>query len=64
MILREETEWGEILDNKAAILFKSNEGSLIQAYEKVLKLSPNFKDIYGDGKAGEFICNEILELLK
>jgi UDP-GlcNAc3NAcA epimerase len=64
LILRGETEWGEILDNQAAILFKVNEGSLIQAYDKVQKLNPNFKDIYGDGKAGEFICNEILELLK
>lgn len=63
LILREQTEWIEIIENNAALLVGANEDDIVEGYKKLQLLSPNFEPIFGDGKAGEFICNKILEEL-
>lgn len=60
LILREETEWIEIIDEKAAILVGAERERIINGYTKIKTLKPSFKPIFGDGMAGSFICKTIL----
>jgi len=63
LVLREETEWVEIMENKAAILVGSKKDRIIDGYYKIKSLNPSFKPIFGDGMAGYFICKTILKEL-
>ena len=64
LILREQTEWVEILANKAALLVGANEQRIVEGFNKLKDLNANFIPIFGDGKAGYSICRKILEKLK
>jgi len=62
IILRSETEWKEIVENKAAIFADADETRMLNAYEHFKKSSNIiFPPIFGDGKASEFICGEIVK---
>ncbi len=62
IILRPETEWKEIVENKAAILTNADENKILKAYKyfKKVKLI-SFPSIFGNGKAAEFICNDMIK---
>lgn len=64
VILRPQTEWVEIVDNGNAILADANYDRIMNAYRTLSSKNdftyPNF---YGDGKASEFICQQIVDLL-
>lgn len=62
IILRNETEWIEIVESGCAILADADEKKIIEAY-RILSTSKSleFPDIFGDGKAATFICIEILK---
>ncbi|HRG02070.1 MAG TPA: UDP-N-acetylglucosamine 2-epimerase (non-hydrolyzing) [Bacteroidia bacterium] len=64
VILRPETEWVELVECGTAIITDANEQKIIDAF-KVLtsKTAMQFPKLYGDGKAAEFICGEIVEHL-
>jgi UDP-GlcNAc3NAcA epimerase len=66
IILRKETEWIEIVENKAALLTDTNEKKIIKAYKHLSTLAPGqisaFPTVFGDGHASEFICNQLLNL--
>lgn len=64
VILRPETEWVELVECGTAIITDANEQKIIDAF-KVLtsKTTMQFPKLYGDGKAAEFICAEILNNL-
>ena len=64
VILRTETEWVELVDCGAAIIADADEQKIMTAY-KILtsKTNMQFPNLYGDGKAAEFICEEMLENL-
>ncbi len=63
IIMRSETEWKEIVDNKAAIVADADETKILSAYEYFKKSNKIlFPPIFGDGKASEFICEEIILL--
>ncbi|MBN4072751.1 UDP-N-acetylglucosamine 2-epimerase (non-hydrolyzing) [Crocinitomix catalasitica] len=65
LILRDETEWVEIVDNGSAILCDANRERILKGFEKLYKANnltyPNF---FGDGKAAAFICQEIITQLR
>jgi UDP-GlcNAc3NAcA epimerase len=61
IILRAETEWSEIIENKTAILADANTERIINAYEKLINAELDFPSVFGDGHAAEFICREILK---
>lgn len=64
VILRPETEWVELVDCGTAIIADANEDKIISAYTSLTaKTDLQFPRLYGDGKASEFICKEILEHL-
>ncbi len=61
IILRNETEWIEILETGSAVLTGVNYNRIIDAYEKLsTSKSLKFPSIFGNGKAAEFICSTIL----
>jgi UDP-GlcNAc3NAcA epimerase len=62
VILRTETEWVEIVENGTGIISDADTEKIIEAYnyfEGVETL--NFPPVFGDGKAAEFICGEIVK---
>lgn len=62
IILRPETEWKEIVENKTAIIADASEEKIMKAYRNFSKSKGLvFPEIFGDGKAAEFICNEIIK---
>ncbi len=62
VILRSETEWVEIVNQKAAVVADANMDNIINAYHSLThKKKIDFKNIFGDGKAAEFICGKMLE---
>ncbi len=64
VILRPETEWVELVECGTAIITDADEQKIIDAF-KILttKTDMKFPKLYGDGKAAEFICGEILHHL-
>ena len=62
VILRDETEWVEILETNTAVLTGSNRLKIIDSFH-VLNDSQNlvFPDLFGDGNAAQFICSTLVE---
>ena len=64
LILRSETEWKEIVECGAAVITDADENRIVESFNKFIENPPhNFPQIFGDGKAAEFICKEMLENL-
>ncbi len=65
IIMRPETEWVEIVENKTAIIADADEEKIFEAW-KSLRTPKGmvFPPVFGDGHAAEFICNEILNASK
>lgn len=64
IILRPETEWVELVKCGAAIVADADETRIKQAFETLTtKNDLVFPDLYGDGKASEFICGELIKHL-
>jgi UDP-GlcNAc3NAcA epimerase len=62
IIFRSETEWTELVKAGTSIIADADEKRIVEAYEKLTnKDKMTFPDIFGDGKAAEFICAEILK---
>ncbi|HMM11254.1 MAG TPA: UDP-N-acetylglucosamine 2-epimerase (non-hydrolyzing) [Bacteroidales bacterium] len=62
IILRDETEWTEIVEAGTALLAGSDEQRISRAYSYFCENIPvNFPSIFGDGKASEFICRTLLD---
>ena len=65
LILRPETEWVEIVENGNAILCDADKDRIIAAYVKLSSKSDfTYPELFGDGKAAEFICQKIIEDIK
>ena len=61
IIMRSETEWKEIVEVGAAIIADADEERIIEAYYHFKdNKTIEFPEIFGDGKAAEFICNELI----
>lgn len=64
VILREETEWIELVSSGAALLAGADRRKITEAYAQLKdKKLPALPAFYGDGRAAEFICNEIVKFL-
>jgi len=61
VIMREQTEWIEIVENGNAILAGANQNEIIQSADILLKKNDySYPPFYGDGKAAEFIVSKII----
>ena len=63
LILRETTEWIEIVENGSALLVGSETEKIVNGYHQLISTSHHFSSLYGDGKAAEFICQTVLDEL-
>lgn len=62
VILREQTEWVEIVENGNTILAEANEAKIIDAFNHLsTKKDFTFPNFYGNGKTAELICEKIME---
>jgi UDP-GlcNAc3NAcA epimerase len=62
IILRPETEWVELVECGSAIVTDADEMKIKNAFEKLTKDSHlKFPKLYGNGKAAEFICEEMMK---
>ncbi len=64
VILRSETEWVELVDCGSAIIADADEAKILDAY-RILTSNKQltYPDFYGNGKAAEFICKEMIDNL-
>ena len=61
VIMREQTEWIEIVENGNAILAGASQNEIINSADALLKKSDyTYPPFYGDGKAAEFIVSKII----
>lgn len=64
VILREQTEWIEIVENGNALIAGANELKIISSVETLIKrIDFTYPNLYGDGNAANFICKKITEEL-
>jgi len=64
IILRPETEWIEIVKNGNAILCDADKSRITAAYKKLSEAKNlTYPLLFGDGKAAEFICSEMISHL-
>jgi UDP-GlcNAc3NAcA epimerase len=60
IILRSETEWVEIVEHGAGICTDTGIEKIVKAYRHFTSFKPDFQPVFGDGRAAEFICRQIL----
>lgn len=60
IILRTETEWIELVACGAAQLVDTDESKILNAVTHFFNAQIEFPAFFGDGKAAEFICREML----
>ena len=65
IVFRKETEWIEIVKCGAAILVDADENLILKAFETfALNKKINYPELFGNGKASEFICEEIVKNMR
>jgi UDP-GlcNAc3NAcA epimerase len=65
IVLRTETEWSELLEQKTALLANADTRLILESFRYFHANPPtHFPLLYGDGKAAHFICHEIVSFLK
>lgn len=61
IILRSETEWVELVDCGSAVIADADEEKIISAFKHFSSAKKlNYPAIFGNGKAAEFICGEMV----
>ena len=61
IIMRSETEWKEIVEVGAAIIADANEENIVNGYYHFKDNEiTEYPELFGDGKAAKFICNELI----
>jgi UDP-GlcNAc3NAcA epimerase len=64
IILRSETEWVELVACGSAIIADADEQRILHAFDSLTKKNNlEFPQLFGDGKASEFICSELIKHL-
>lgn len=61
IILRDETEWVELVENGVAWIAGADTGKILSVYKNINYKSLQYPAIFGDGKAAQFICSKLIE---
>ena len=66
IIFQEDTAWVELVESGNARVVGSNESKIKEAYKYFTEkgASLNYPSLYGNGKAAQFICGQIVETFK
>ncbi len=65
IILRSETEWVELVNCGSAKIVDADESKIMKAYSDFsITKKLKYPNLFGDGKAAEFICDAILKYIK
>lgn len=65
IVARPETEWVEIIENGAGIIADANELKIIESVKYFMDLDElEFPNVFGDGRAADFICQTMLNIAK
>ena len=64
LIVRNETEWTELLECEASKLVGGFKEEIEVAFEWALKPLEKHNEIYGNGSAGKFIIEKLIDLVK
>lgn len=62
VVLRDNTEWVELVDNGNSILAGADKQKISEAVALFEHKTFSYPEFYGDGHAAEFICSEIVKL--
>ena len=61
VILRPETEWVELVECGSAMIADADEAKILKGYEALIHNKHlQYPEFYGNGKAAEFICEEMI----
>lgn len=64
VIVRNQTEWVEIVENGNAVLVDAKQDMIVNAISSFNKKSNlTYPDFFGNGDASEFICKKIIEFI-
>ncbi len=63
VVLRPETEWTEIIEQKAGILADADTDRIVSAYTTLTDKKLTFPPVFGNGHTAEFILERLQELL-
>ena len=63
IILRPETEWLEITEQKAGIVADANKEAIIKAFESLKKSDISYPSVFGNGRAAEFMLEKMIHYL-
>ncbi len=64
IILRSETEWTELVECGSAIIADADEPKIMNAYTHFsTNVNLKFPALFGDGKAAEFICEQLIKFI-
>ncbi len=64
VILRDETEWVELLESGTSILANADKEKILKSVKYLLNAELKFTNIFGDANASEFICKTIINNFK
>ena len=66
LIMLSETPWTELLESNNALLVDNDYAKIVNGAAHFLNMTTDliFPSLYGDGKASEFICQEIVNNIK
>ncbi|MCH4821976.1 UDP-N-acetylglucosamine 2-epimerase (non-hydrolyzing) [Gramella lutea] len=60
LVMRKETEWVEIIEAGAGVLIDSEKELMKKSFSKFYKAEIDFPQIFGNGKAANFICERLI----
>lgn len=64
LVLRDETEWGELLDKGYNVLVGANKDMILKGFRKMSDMAIDFESgLYGDGKVAKKILKTLKEVL-
>jgi UDP-GlcNAc3NAcA epimerase len=63
IVLRKETEWVELIDQRASVLAGNKYDEILDALNSMKNLKPIYEPVFGNGNASDFICNSIIETI-
>ena len=64
LVLRAETEWIELVNNGTALLVDADAEKIKEGYKNMMNASGlRYPGFYGDGKAAEFMVNEVKDMM-